>query len=847
MSAVHEAQLIECGWKVIIDVVLMAIVSAPILVLKLWITPFKRGFYCDDESIAHPYHADTVPLVVLVSILGLQFDGQLSTSAAHLKRNAHIITNDNIDNSVDINYNNTSSSGRNITDSSDSSVDRNCNNISSSGRNITDSSVDRNCNNTSSSSRNITDSSDSSIDRNCNNTSSSGRNITDSSDSSVDRNCNNTSSSSRNITANSDSSIDRNCNNTSSSGRNITDSSDSSVDRNCNNTSSSSRNITDSNDSSIDRNCNNTSSSSRNITDSSDSSIDRNCNNTSSSSRNITDNSDSSIDRNCNNTSSSSRNITDSSDSSIDRNCNNTSSSSCNITDNSDSSIDRNCNNTSSSSRNITDSSDSSIDRNCSNTSSSDRNITNNSDSSVNRNCNNISSSGHNITDSSDSSIDSNCNNISSSGRNITDSSADRNCNNTSSSGCNITDNRGSTHLPWSNWSARKNKDLIREHIVDHNADILFPTETWLSQEEETPVIKELTPSGHRFIGAARPKAKRKANKQNSTKGGGLAITHRRDFKVYKTGDSAVYQSFEYLDVKVITPCSTFTSDMASDLAQLVHIIDGAEVNRNVKQYFEVCCKALDKYAPIITKSRVQVQNARWMTKEINAARLMRRSNEARWIWSLNRLLDHIEHLNHGETFQSAYRLHHSAESALIHIQSDISDALNKNCGVMLIMIDLSAAFDTVDHTTFITLLHDRLTVRGTAQAWFRSYLSERQFSVKFADCQIACVRQYITESACKLAVLGLVISRLDYCNSLPCAAADQQLHKLQLVQNRAARLVVRPRVPRVQIVHITPILKQLHWLPVKQRVRYKLCPIVHNSLHGTGPQYLRELLKLYV
>ena len=55
--------------------------------------------------------------------------------------------------------------------------------------------------------------------------------------------------------------------------------------------------------------------------------------------------------------------------------------------------------------------------------------------------------------------------------------------------------------------SARKNKDLIREHIVDHNTDILFLTETWLPQEE-TPTIKELTPSGYRFIGAARPKAK---------------------------------------------------------------------------------------------------------------------------------------------------------------------------------------------------------------------------------------------------------------------------------------------------------------------------------------------------
>ena len=51
--------------------------------------------------------------------------------------------------------------------------------------------------------------------------------------------------------------------------------------------------------------------------------------------------------------------------------------------------------------------------------------------------------------------------------------------------------------------------------------------------------------------------SKRKANKQPSSKGGGLTIIHRHDFKVYKTGDSAFYQSFEYLDVKVITSCST--------------------------------------------------------------------------------------------------------------------------------------------------------------------------------------------------------------------------------------------------------------------------------------------------
>ena len=49
-------------------------------------------------------------------------------------------------------------------------------------------------------------------------------------------------------------------------------------------------------------------------------------------------------------------------------------------------------------------------------------------------------------------------------------------------------------------------------------------------------------------------------------------------------------------------------------------------------------------------------------------------------------------------------------------------------------MIDLLAAFDTVDHTIFIKLLHDKFAMRGKALDWFRSYLSERLFCVKFGS-----------------------------------------------------------------------------------------------------------------
>ena len=107
-------------------------------------------------------------------------------------------------------------------------------------------------------------------------------------------------------------------------------------------------------------------------------------------------------------------------------------------------------------------------------------------------------------------------------------------------------------------------------------------------------------------------------------------------------------------------------------------------------------------------------------------------------------------------------------------------------------------------------------------------------------------MRQYISEEACKLAVLALVISRLDYCNGLLAGAMEQMYDKLQRIQNRAARLVVRQRVAQGHTLHLMPVLQRLHWLPVRQRVIYKLCLRVFKCLHGTAPSYLMELLHLH-
>ena len=87
----------------------------------------------------------------------------------------------------------------------------------------------------------------------------------------------------------------------------------------------------------------------------------------------------------------------------------------------------------------------------------------------------------------------------------------------------------------------------------------------------------------------------------------------------------------------------------------------------------------------------------------------------------------------------------------------------------------------------------------------------------------------------------AFITSRLDYCNSLLLGVTDQQLKRLQSVQNAVARLVTGAR----RSDHITPVLQSLHWLPVRQRVHYKIAMLVHKCLNGRAPQYLIDECRL--
>ena len=87
-------------------------------------------------------------------------------------------------------------------------------------------------------------------------------------------------------------------------------------------------------------------------------------------------------------------------------------------------------------------------------------------------------------------------------------------------------------------------------------------------------------------------------------------------------------------------------------------------------------------------------------------------------------LVDYIDNNGLCEVFQSAYRAYHSTETALLRVYNDIAKSIDNQKSVVLVLLDLSAAFDTVDHS----LLLDQ------ALDWFRSYLSDRTQYVRIQD-----------------------------------------------------------------------------------------------------------------
>lgn len=129
------------------------------------------------------------------------------------------------------------------------------------------------------------------------------------------------------------------------------------------------------------------------------------------------------------------------------------------------------------------------------------------------------------------------------------------------------------------------------------------------------------------------------------------------------------------------------------------------------------------------------------------------------------------------------------------------------------------------------------LGVMIDSQMIMKAHVAAVSRSCFFQLRQLRSVRNSLSADAAKTLISAFVSSRLDYCNGLLAGISNGLLKKLQSIQNAAARLVTKTR----KFDHITPVLCDLHWLPVRQRIDFKIATLVYKCLHGLAPSYLAD------
>ena len=346
------------------------------------------------------------------------------------------------------------------------------------------------------------------------------------------------------------------------------------------------------------------------------------------------------------------------------------------------------------------------------------------------------------------------------------------------------------------------------------------------------------------------------------------------------------------------------------------------------------------------------------------------------------------------EKFKSAYRAFHLTETALIKVKDDILRSIDNQKITYLILLDLSAAFDTVSHHLLLNRLKHHFGIHGTVLKWFRSYMTDRSQKITLSDTnnnklafskqailkqgvpqgsvlgpilftsplgdicrkhdvsfqsyaddqqiylsfspsqpggkdkclqsltacisdirlwmrtnllklnddktefivfgtrsqlskigevsikigndtisavplvrnlgvhfdkelkwtvhinhltsnlyhilrKVAHIRHLLNEEATKIIIQALVLSKIDYCNSIYQGAPTYAIDKLQRLQNMGCRII--RKVSKYD--HITPHLIELHWLRIREHVVYKVCVLVFKCINGLAPQYLSETI----
>jgi hypothetical protein len=132
------------------------------------------------------------------------------------------------------------------------------------------------------------------------------------------------------------------------------------------------------------------------------------------------------------------------------------------------------------------------------------------------------------------------------------------------------------------------------------------------------------------------------------------------------------------------------------------------------------------------------------------------------------------------------------------------------------------------------------LGVTITPDLWLDKHVTAVSAKCFFQLRQLRRIRRSLDIDSTKTLVHAFVTSRVDYCNCLLANAPKTWTDKLQRVMNAAARVITNTRKYDRGLTNI--LHKELHWLDVPQRIKYRLCVTVYRCLHGLAPPYLAEL-----
>ena len=107
----------------------------------------------------------------------------------------------------------------------------------------------------------------------------------------------------------------------------------------------------------------------------------------------------------------------------------------------------------------------------------------------------------------------------------------------------------------------------------------------------------------------------------------------------------------------------------------------------------------------------------------------------------------------------------------------------------------------------------------------------------------ISRIRKYLSMQTTDILIHAFVTSKLDHWNSLPYNVPKNVIKQLQLVQNAAGRQITCAR----KCDYITPILFDLHWLPVSEQINFKILLLTFKALHQQSPTYIQDLITRYL